>query len=184
MLGSTRGGNSKFTEALDELAAIPGFQNVQKVLVVADNDLDPAAAFNDIAAAISATAPIIGPPASRYIPPGAPLTKAGANPAIIVMMIPWTGMAGSLSTMCLAAAANAAPAIAVCVNALATCTAADKWPLTTLAKMKLRALIASAHRAKPELSPAYVWSEGTNLVPLTDGVFDQVATFLSGFPAF
>lgn len=184
VLGDTRGGNTKFTEALDELPAIPGFQNVQKVLIVADNDLDPVAAFDEIKVAIDATTTIIGPPASRYIAPAAPLTKVGVNPAVVVMMIPWTGTIGSLSTMCLTAAENAAPTIAGCVNALATCAAADVWPVTTLAKMKLRALIASAHRAKPELSPAYVWSEGTNLVPLTDSVFNQVAAFLAGFPAF
>jgi hypothetical protein len=184
VLGSTRGGNTKFTEALDELPAIPGFENVEKVLIVADNDLDPVAAFNGIVTAITTTSPIIGPPASRYVAPPAPLTKAGASPSVVVMMLPWTGMAGSLSTMCLAAAMNAAPAIAACVNALASCTTADTWPATTLAKMKLRALIASSHRAKPELSPAYVWSEGTNLVPLSDNVFDQVAGFMSTFPAF
>jgi hypothetical protein len=183
VLGSSRGGNTRFTEALDELPAVPGFQNVQKVLIVTDNDLDPVVAFNEVTAAISLTASIIGPPASRYMAPIAPLVKAGANPEIIVMMMPWTGMIGSLSTMCLAAAENKAPDITVCVNALATCTAADSWPITTLAKMKLRAIIASSYRAKPELSPAYVWSERTDLVPLSDSVFDQVASFLASFPA-
>lgn len=183
VLGVSRGGNTKFTEALDELPAIPGFQNVQKILIVADNDLNPTTAFTDVVTAITATAPIIGPPASRYVAPGAPLTKVGANPAVVVMMIPNIGIPGSLTTMCLIAAVNAAPAIAGCVDALATCTAADTWPSTALAKMKLRAIIASSHRPKPELSPAYVWSETTNLVPLLDGVFDDVAAFLTNFPA-
>jgi hypothetical protein len=183
VLGTSRGGNTRFTDALDELPAIPGFQNVQKVLIVADNDLDPTAEFNRVTASIAATAPIIGPPAGRYVAPTAPLTKVGANPAIVILMMPWTGVIGSLHTMCVTAAANAAPMIASCVDNLAVCTAANAWPITTLAKMKLRAMIASSHRPKPDLSPAYVWSEGTNLVPLSDGVFDQVAGFLAGFPA-
>ncbi len=180
VIGSTRGGNTKFTEALDELPAIPGFQNVQKVLIVADNDLEPVAAFNNVAAAITATAPIIGPPASRFVAPKAPLQKAGTNPSVFVMMIPDIGVTGSLTTMCLVAAENSAPVIAGCVNALAnSCTTADTWSVTALAKMKLRALIASSHKPKPELSPAYVWSEGTNLVPLSDSVFDDISDFLA-----
>jgi hypothetical protein len=182
VLGESHGGNTKFTEALDELPAIPGFEKVQKVLVVADNDLEPTRSFNDVVAAIAATEPIIGPPASRFVAPPVPLTKAGENPAVVVLMMPWTNVQGSLSTMCATAAMNAAPLVARCVNAFANCTGAAGWPMTTLAKMKLRSLIAARHKAQPDISPAYVWSKGTDLVPLTDATFNQVANFLSAFP--
>lgn len=180
----TGGGNSRFTEALDALPALPGFDRVQKILLVADNDANPAIEFQNVSAAIAATAPIIGPPTSRLVAPATPLTKAGANPTIVVMMLPWTGLPGSLSTMCVIAARNAAPAIACCVDALAVCTGADKWTLAQRAKMQLHAIIASSHQTKPHLSPAYVWSERTNLVPLSDHIFDQIDTFLRGFPTF
>lgn len=182
VLGTVHGGNTRFTEALDELPSIPGFEKVTKILIVADNDLDPVVAFDRISADITATAPILGPPASRFVAPAVPLVKAGTNPEIVVLMLPWTGMKGSLSTMCALAARNAAPAMATCVDAFATCTGAGQWSITTLAKMQLRALIASAPMAKPDLSPAYVWSKNTNLVPLSDPVFDQVKGFLRSFP--
>jgi hypothetical protein len=181
VLGEKHGGNTKFTDALDELVALPGFDGLEKILLVSDNDLDPTQSFQGIAAAIQATAPIIGPPPRRLIAPAVPLVKVGADPAIIVMMLPWTGQVGSLTTMCLTAATNAQPTNANCVDDLAICTHADMWPVTTLAKMKLRALFASTHRAAPDISPAYVWSRGTNLVPLSDPIFDQVETFLQGF---
>ena len=177
------GGNTRFTEALDALPALPGFEGVQKILVVADNDQNPNNEFQRIVGAINATAPIIGPPASKFTAPGAPQTKAGKNPEIVVLMLPWTGVLGSLSTMCLQAAQNAAPKIAKCVDQLASCAGADNWPQNKLAKMKLHTIIASSHQQKPNLSPAYVWSENTNLVPLGDTIFDQVAAFLQGFPA-
>ena len=150
-------------------------------MIVADNDVNPPVEFANIRAQIMATAPIIGPPASTFVAPNAPLMSAGVNPEITVLMLPWTGVIGSLSTMCAQSAWNGAPGIARCVDALATCTGADKWPITKLSKMKLRALIASAPIAKPDLSPSYVWSENTNLVPLNDPIFDQVKAFLRAF---
>jgi hypothetical protein len=179
---SSGGGNTKFTEALDELPSISGFDLVQKVLIVADNDTSPAREFAAVVAAINATADIIGPPPSRFAAPPAPLIKAGANPGVVVMMLPWTGVLGSLSTTCLAAAYNAAPNIAACVDTLAACTGADKWTEAKRVKMKLHSLIASSHEPKPNLSPAYVWSENTNLVPLNDPVFSQISNFLRAFP--
>jgi hypothetical protein len=50
--------------------------------------------------------------------------------------------------------------------------------------MKLRSLMSAAHQDDPYLSPAWVWREGTDLVPLTDPVFAQVVDFLRNFPTF
>jgi hypothetical protein len=97
-------------------------------------------------------------------------------------MLPRTGIDGSLDTMCLTAAKNHAPAISRCVDTFTQCAHSDAWPLTTLAKMKLRSIFSVSWEDDPNISPAYVWSENTNLVPLTDHVFSDVVTFLRGFP--
>jgi hypothetical protein len=122
------------------------------------------------------------PPSSRLAPPrasamiealrGLGYSTAGALADII-----------DNSTPLSSAAYRAAPKIAACVDALAGCTGADKWTAAKLAKMKLHALIASSHEAKPHLSPAYVWSDKTNLVPLNDPIFDQISDFLQTSPA-
>jgi hypothetical protein len=49
--------------------------------------------------------------------------------------------------------------------------------------MKLRSLIAAAYKEDPYLSPTYVWSDRTDLVPLGSDVFDVIADFLRDFPA-
>ena len=85
---STGGGNTRFTEALDALAATPGFEKVQKILVVADNDVDPLAEFQKIVAAVNATAPIMGPPATKLSAAAAPLEKSNSNPQVVILMLP------------------------------------------------------------------------------------------------
>ena len=184
VVDAPRDGISHLTEALDELPSIPGFQNLRAILIVADNDSDPAVAFARVTTMINATAEILGPTNRRYIAPLVPLTKAGTNPVIVVMMIPLTDVPGSLDTMCLTAAMNGAPTIAPCVEAFAKCAGADTWPITKLGKMKLRSLISAGYRDNPYLQPAWVWRDGTSLVPLPDHVFDNIASFLSNFPTF
>jgi hypothetical protein len=177
---ATGGGNTRYTEALDALVVLPGFDKVTTILLVVDCDVNHTVEFSRVVDAINATAPIFGPPASRFVAPSSPGVKAGVSPGLVVMMMPPNGPIGSLSSMCWAAARNATP-LAPCIDALATCTGADRWSESKLAKMRLHSLIASTHERKPNLGPAYVWSENTNLVPLSDPVFDDVETFLRNF---
>ena len=96
--------------------------------------------------------------------------------------MPWTGVSGALDTMCWDAASKKRAAIGGHVDQFATNTAASAWPVTKASKMKLRSLISASHIDNPYLSPTYVWHDGTDLIPLDDPAFDQVAAFLSGFP--
>lgn len=43
-----RDGIGFLTDALNELPSIPGFEKVEAVLIVADNDSDPTGKFNDV----------------------------------------------------------------------------------------------------------------------------------------
>lgn len=175
-----RDGIDYLTRALDALPGIPFFSQLEAILVVADNDSDPPAAFAKIQRLINDTKDISTH--HRYIAPTAGLTRAGANPKIVVMMLPWIAKPGALDTLCLTAASNAAPAIAACVEEFSKCAKTDAWPITKMGKMKLRSLIAAAHIDDPYLSPAWVWREGTGLIPLSDHVFDQIEAFLRVFP--
>lgn len=176
-------GISFLTEALDELPSIPGFETVEAVLIVADNDSDPSGKFNDVVKMINATADIIGPPRRRYNPPNVPLAAANGNPATVVMMLPWTNTNGALDSLLYVSAANKRPAVAKCVEEFAKCARADVWPMTKQAKMRLRSFISASHHADPYLAPAWVWKEKTDLVPLDDPVFNQIETFIRDFPA-
>ena len=168
-------------DALNELPSIPGFENVEAILIVADNDANPKDAFSGVVEKINATAEIIGPPKRRYIAPDAPLKKAGSNPAIVVMMLPWTNCNGALDTLCYASAARKRPDIGMCVESFAKCAKSDIWAITKMSKMKLRSLLSAAHHVDPYIAPAWVWSDGTDLIPLDDVAFNDIDKFLRKF---
>jgi hypothetical protein len=100
------------------------------------------------------------------------------------MMLPWTGVHGALDTLCFTSAANKRDTIAAAVNCFAATTGAAAWPAPKDSKMKLRSLTSAAHQDDPYLSPAWVWSDGTDLVPLNDPAFNQIVDFLRDFPTF
>jgi hypothetical protein len=173
------GGRDRLTLALDGLPSIPGFHQVETILIVADNDSDPKASFNTVVEFINRTRDI--GPGRRYIAPAAPQTRAGLNPAIVVLMIPWTNVPGALDTLCFSAAFNKRPTIGTSVIRFSIEVQSMAWPVTKVSKMKLRSLISAANAKNPYLSPAWVWSEKTDLVPLSDPSFNNIKTFLQSF---
>jgi hypothetical protein len=77
------------------------------------------------------------------------------------------------------------PLIAAAVETFAKSVGVDDahgWTITKQHKMKFRSLISAAHKPGPYISPAYVWSKATDLVPLDSNIFDDIAKFLSDFP--
>src|ERR1700684_2152918 len=85
-----RDGIDYLTGALNALPAIPTFfSKLESILIVADNDGSPTAAFQKVQRYISATADI--QPGHRYAAPAAEQMAAGANPAITILMLPWSG---------------------------------------------------------------------------------------------
>jgi hypothetical protein len=176
---SGRDGVDHLTGALDALPAIPNFNGLESILIVADNDGDPILAFQKVRRLIEATADIR--PGHRYVAPASPQISVGTAPLITVLMLPWTATVGALDTLCLGAARNREPAIAACGDNFATCIDPVGWTATKVDKMKLRAHISAAYSSDPYISPAWVWRDGTDLVPLHDVVFDQIETFLRAF---
>lgn len=125
-----RDGIDYLTGALDALPGIPFFAQMEAILIVADNDSDPPAAFAKVQQLINNTTDISA--GHRYIAPSAELTRAGANPIIVVMMLPWTAIPGALDTLCLAAASNKVPTIATCVEEFSKCASTNAWPITKI----------------------------------------------------
>jgi len=179
-------GISYLTPALNALPGVPGFDTtLEAILIAADNDGDAVASFSNVQTLIGGAAEIS--PGKKYAVPPAPLRKGGSGPAIVVMMIPWTGVLGALDTLCHDSASSKRPAIAAAVDVFASSVGvndANGWSITKQHKMKLRSLIAAAHMRDPYLSPTYVWSDGTDLVPLDNNAFDDIADFLRDFPTF
>lgn len=180
------GGRDKFTEYLNGAVATTGFDKVEAILIVSDNDADPARSFTCIQELIGSADPIDGfvTPPKKFQAPTSPLTATVGVPKIAVMMLPWTNIPGALETLCLQAAVRASPKIAACVDEFAKCSDIKAWSQSKQDKMRLRSLIASQNNKNPDLSLAWLWNKNSGLIPLTDPVFDQIANFLRDFDTF
>jgi hypothetical protein len=176
------GGDTAWTEALNALIAEPNFERLQAIIVVGDNDSEPARKFQLIRAAIAQTTEILSAGTTRKLDvPEVPLVRAGNAPGVVIMMIPWTEEHGNLETLCFRAVRAAFPAKAACVDEFAVCTSAEGWPISHRSKMQVRSYLASGHQSKPEFGLTRVWKEAPHLIPLENAAFDQIAAFLRTF---
>src|ERR1700739_1076697 len=98
-----RDGIDYLTRALDAIPGIPGFLQLEKILLIADNDGSPQNAFGRIQQQINATAIFQN---RRYVAPVQEQVAAGNAPSITILMLPWSGQIGALDTLCLTAARN------------------------------------------------------------------------------
>lgn len=168
------GGISQFGPLLKAMRTWNTFDIVTDILIVADNDLDPDENFNRVRTQIEA--------AGHYAIPSAPLIKESGTPTIQVMMIPGTKKQGNLESLCIEAAIDAHPDIARCVDQFTSCVHADRWKeITFREEMRLRSLLAAAHRTNPSIGLGRVWIEEPKLIPLNHSCFDWIATVLSSY---
>jgi hypothetical protein len=172
--GVSGSGNSRFGDALDGFALIPGFDDLQGILVVADNDDDSNTSFAYVQAQIRGTA-------AQHPVPQVPLRPTNGNPPLAIMMIPWTGEDGSIETLCAIAAETAFPKEAACADQFQTCTGVDAWPPSKRSKVKLRSIISAVHRRNPDVSLSFLWHDRADLVPLNHTCFDRITDYLMMF---
>jgi hypothetical protein len=146
------------------------------ILIVADNDDDPAKAFADIQAQIRSAEKLGVPDKPRQRAPStAPL------PPVAVLMLPWDDVAGCLETLCYQASSKKWPRNGECVEDFIKCTGIGGWVPQSLSKAKMNGMIASICEEDPATSMQYVWSRKQNIVPVDDPCFEQIANYLSTF---
>jgi hypothetical protein len=169
---SGKGGYKAFLEGLSTV--LPS-SRITGVLVVGDNDLNPAVSFQDIRNQISG--------AGGYGVPEEPLQVARSErlPPVVVMMLPWAGMQGALESLCLDAVLGYRPHLRECVDHFSECTKTTEWEPTARTKMQLHALVAALCKSEPATALTHVWSKKETIVPLDQPAFDRVADFLRHF---
>lgn len=169
------GGVNGFKEMLESFSLFHGFRTLKGMLVISDNDDNPANAFRSVSEQISS--------AEGYKAPGQPLEviRTDSVPPIVVVMLPWKDQPGNLETLCLVSSYDSYPPIRGCLDEYVTCTGVDKWGLTKQSKMKMRCMLSSTCKSDPNTSLVYAWSRSENLIPLNHRCFDQIADFLRRF---
>lgn len=173
--GQHGGGKGKFGNWLETIyATSQSFRdNVEAVLLVADNDVDMAASFSDIQAALrQAGFPI--PNAEKEV------ASKRHYPHVVVLMLPM-GKTGNLETLCIEAGYNRWKIKSALDKYVAGVPAAG-WDVGKQSKMRLHAMLAATCEVKPDISFAHIWQEREQYhLPLDDPCFNDLVAFLAEF---
>ncbi len=175
-----RGGLDKLGWLLRGIGTWRGFEQVTDILVVADNDTDPAANFARVRHQVAN---------AGYPAPETPLAVAEGvvqdlPRRLRILMLPWADRPGSLETLCLGPARAAEPALADCADAFAACArAAGRDQGARRDQFLLRVLLAAGHPPDPRLGLGLVWQRASALIPLGHADFDPIAGVLADFAA-
>jgi len=175
-----RGGNSQWLKVLTALIGTSGFERLTGLIIVGDNDNNPAQSMRNIRDALKAAPIFPGPPRRKLVVPQALMRKTGGIPVVAIIPIPKVRQKGSLETLCIQAA-QVSPALALCADDFLACSKINSWGTSKQSKVKMRALIAASHRTNPEMTLSRLWVYRPDLVPINHVVFQHIANFLRAF---
>jgi hypothetical protein len=175
-LGNTNG-NSGFEASIIGSSALPGFDGITDVVVVSDNDDDPAASFSQIAAQLARAAYDTGNTANWSLPT-APGPNNTGTVRFSIWMWPDAGQAGCLETLLWQIVQSEYPDVASCVDAALACSGADQWSTSKRDKARIRCFIGISNQKNPGLPLGLVWRDQPDLFPITHNAFDPVREFL------
>lgn len=179
-------GDGGFQLRLEGLKIRPGIEQSRAIIIVADNDENPAAAFPKIQKQIR--------DAGGYDVPQDPyqLSNRVALPPVAVVMLPANGQQGSLDTLCLSAFNEGKyGGYLKCVNEIVNCVCAteEKWGKIQLAKLKVQGILSTICKGDPYTPLKCAWiiqprnSRPGDIFPLTNPAFDSITEFLRGIAA-
>lgn len=172
-----RAGRSRFGPWLGVAYENQDFRNnVRAVLVVSDNDTDPAVSLTEVRDSLKESDGFPIPDNAREI------ARKDGFPPLAVLMIP-NGSPGGLETVCVSAAYSRFP-IKGPVDTFMNSTAAAGWSAGKQSKMQLQSIIAATCATRPDAGFSGHWWENEQYhIPLDHQAFDDIANFLSGFRA-
>ncbi|MCH8113686.1 MAG: hypothetical protein IH905_17310 [Proteobacteria bacterium] len=176
-VGSTAG-NSGFEDAVIACEPLTGFSAVKDIVIIADNDDNPANSFASVCAQIL-KAQNEGNLKRNWGEAIQPNVKAAGDPSVSIWMWPSTGMDGCLETLLWQVVQNTHPNDATCVDAALKCSGADQWPISKLDKARVRCWISIVCRRNPALRLGHLWRRHLNLLPLNRAEFDPISSFLA-----
>lgn len=170
------GGRNGFSAVLGALKGKRGFDQLRLVLLVSDNDDNPADSLSKVKDQIR-DAGDYGIPVDELVP--APALTAGF-PATMIMMLPLHKTKGQLEDLCLIAAYNQRADIVPYLGNYCLNVVKPSWSANRASKAILRMLFAS-HYGRPNTGMPYCWSGDSKpdlpgaLIPVSDTVFDEIA---------
>lgn len=172
------GGMSSYVRRLRSVNAASAYDKdpVDAVLLIADNDNDPANQFRRVRDFIRAARDFAVPDAPRKV------AREQGRISTGILMLPWDDEQGQLETLCPPALREAWPRQAACADALMNCTGSFAGESRNLERYWTRVMLATVS-ADPNTPLAHAWSRelGPNLIPLNHHCFDRIAGALRQF---
>ncbi len=166
------GGKHGFEAKLRALQQLRGWRDVKAVVIVSDNDDDPATALADRRKQAGRALAGVAWPEQSW-------TLADGSPAVSFVMLPGPNETGCLETLLreIAWRTSDGDAGRECVEEFARCTGVNDWSPSEQAKMRWHALVAGLNRADPGQATRY-------LLQKRGDVFDFQHPRLQGLAAF
>lgn len=173
-------GVSAFTAHIQGLFTSGDIGNIERLLIVADNDTNPSGNFTGVRRQVREG----GVPV-----PNKPLeTARDESPtrlSVAILMLPWAGEQGCLETLLLEAAMDSNPNLNACISAFLGCCSGNDistWSISRESKSRIHALIAAVCK-EPACALQYVWAKDGNPIPIRSTRFDRIARFVADFAA-
>ena len=168
-------GRCDFSEKLKGLR----LQKQNAILIVADNDNNPAQLFSEVQNQIR----ISNRNGTGYPIPNKPMeiAKVDGQPAILIMMIPWVDTSGCLETLLLPVWQREKKEIKTCVDDFLTCTETAKWEIQKRDKTAIQCFIAGSNSDDPNKSLRHLLESDKNPLPMDASEFDNIANTLKNF---
>lgn len=170
-----KGGFAKHLELMKQ--GIRSGVPLKGIVVVADCDEDPLAAFREVQRSITL---------SGLRVPDEPLeimTNHSGFPATAALMVPWHDRRGNLERVIFDALSNAVPHLVPCLVTFRDCCKAQDRTESLQAKMLLRCLIAALNPHDPSETLTNFLKAPIEFCPIdyNHGAFLQMADFLAAF---
>ena len=165
-------GRGNFRSAL-RAARVQGYN---AILIVSDNDDNPADSWNDVCTEIKN--------ANYSVPdkPGEVVLDEKGGPSLRVLMIPWTNEKGAIESLCLPAIENLFVEQVKCVNEFCACTQIDQnWGETARSIARVEALLACTQKATPKIGLGHFVIKSDCPIDFTHNCFKRVGEALRSF---
>lgn len=165
------GGRSGFPKAMKDIHVLSGFDSVQNMLLVSDNDALNTS-FGEVQRALKD---------NGYEPPNAPeeVGRVREKP-VMALMIPSHDTVGDLESLCLPAIYARWPNAERCVEAFLDCTGALGWAKrSSLSKARARSAAVGFYEDDPYKGIGILFETG--VLSTANACFDGIAEFLRNF---
>ncbi len=173
-------GYQRFARHVRGLKTSSDWRRVKRLLIIGDNDTDPAARWQNARDALT-NERLPAPDRHADIVDGAP-----DGPLTGIFMMPRANAVGTLETLLMEAILQERDGLDDCLQRLDTCPATDcdEWDEVKRAKMRFQTAVAITCRDDPNAGAAHIWSKTYNPIPVASPVFDDLAEFLRRAAAF